>query len=388
MSYNPFAIAVAVGCTVIAMSGATAKGAEMNASGQPAEIPLTIDVPVPSPSEVCTKECIQAGTGITWNAAVTASGSFMGNGGNVTVNAVGSKTKSFSSNSYSLYCSPGGATYLGEDAVYTCQVTYRFDGTVSATANAGYVFQSWNANAGFQTSVNRTQSVTESVIMTYGPFTKAKGTLLCHARKTAETSCDEMIQNGEGAAKARLLETLKGKYDGMAIFKRGARDPKPNYISYTPCFPGGVMIATPSGLSEIRNLRNGDTVIGWDIVTMRPVEARIIGSQKTSNMRIRNLSLSDGITKRSLQVTSNHNVFVMRDGKIQSVAVGSMKPGESVMLRPDGKSRLVPFKVIEIRDNPVAEDVYNIVISGAAGYFADGVLVESMPNTRDISMAK
>jgi|GEM_PF-6264243 len=405
-----------------------------NGSGTPA---AAITLPVAS-DEVCSRSCFGSNDNTAATLTITASANWFGNGGSISASASCSRSRRFTSAPYASQCI-NGAFYLRENTTYTCAADYACLVTLTGTANAGFVFAGWNVSGGVQLSKNITYTANETLTETYAnpeKFVGYKNSEECFAYGEASTACWDMIGSKQTEALTRLWNRVKIAYaptfirsalPGSGSTSPGSSSGGPSTLPiaqppsfgpgggggkgpaqpprlpsigdpgeggrpvaprWSPCFPGSVMIATPKGFSEIRNLRSGDIVTGWDIVAMRPVEVRITETQKTPNMRVRNLSLSDGKTKRNLHVTSNHNVFVMRDGKIQSVAVGSMKPGERVMLRPDGKSRLVTFKLEEIRDNPEAEDVYNIVIAGAAGYFADGVLVESMPNTRDVSMAK
>ena len=298
---------------------------------------------------------------------------------------------------------------------FTCTASYSCTQTATATATAGYQFNSWNVTGGASVSVSGAATTAIALTRSYPnpEMNGYKNGLYSSAIQNAESICGMMVTGDElnslavvrGLVGARISATFKpiSQAGGTrpptppsaVITPGGPGRPttppvtgRPPYIAprYTPCFPIGALVSTPSGSKKIESIVKGDVVWGWNSDSTGFVPAKVASIGSYENLRVRHLVITDGTKRFNFDVTFNHNLLIKREGKFESVPAGSLKVGDIVHVRADEKEELRSLQVAEIAANPTVERVFNIEIENARGYFVNGVLVESMSNQETVAV--
>lgn len=138
------------------------------------------------------------------------------------------------------------------------------------------------------------------------------------------------------------------------------------------CFPSGTKIATPNGLTDIEQIKAGDSVFAYDFQTGKVVEDRVEKTHKNFTYHWVNVDI-DGET---IQSTRSHPFWV--ESQQQWVKAVDLKSGMKVRLRSGRQGTVRATKPLDLTS---AETTYNFEVAGEHDYFvgSKSVLVHNGP---------
>jgi predicted lipid-binding transport protein (Tim44 family)/uncharacterized membrane protein YgcG len=132
------------------------------------------------------------------------------------------------------------------------------------------------------------------------------------------------------------------------------------------CVEQGTQVLTPSGQVPIERLKPGDTVLGVDRQTLRPVIVRSLMEVQPEEY------LELFVNGRIMRLTSEHPVETA-PGVFRIVS--RLKQGDRVILHEDG--HVADAAIASIRNVQSSKPAYNLLVSPAGTYLANGVVVHN-----------
>jgi len=132
------------------------------------------------------------------------------------------------------------------------------------------------------------------------------------------------------------------------------------------CVEQGTQVLTPSGQVPIERLKPGDTVLGVDRQTLRPVIVRSLMEVQPEEY----LELS--MNGRIMRLTSEHPVETA-PGVFRIAS--RLKQGDRVILHEDG--HVADAAIASIRSVQSSKTAYNLLVSPAGTYLANDVVVHN-----------
>jgi len=132
------------------------------------------------------------------------------------------------------------------------------------------------------------------------------------------------------------------------------------------CVEQGTQVLTPSGRVPIERLKPGDTVLGVDRQTLRPVIVRSLMEVQPEEY----LELS--MNGRIMRLTSEHPVETA-PGVFRIAS--RLKQGDRVILHEDG--HVADAAIASIRSVQSSKTAYNLLVSPAGTYLANDVVVHN-----------
>jgi len=136
------------------------------------------------------------------------------------------------------------------------------------------------------------------------------------------------------------------------------------------CFEAGTKIKTPTGWTEIQDLKAGDQVLTYSLTEERVLPGIVDKTTRREVDQIGTLTLESGVT---VQVTGDHPVFV--PGSAEPMRVDHLNAGDEVrFLNDDGSVTGQKVKSVTFKAKKVA--VYNIKVKDTHSTFAAGILAK------------
>jgi hypothetical protein len=139
------------------------------------------------------------------------------------------------------------------------------------------------------------------------------------------------------------------------------------------CFPAGTRVETPDGPRDISAMRGGEPIVTVDERTGARSLARVLKVQTHTHRRLWRLTFEDG---HEVLTTSVHAFLV--DGQWRPAR--RLAAGDRLAF-VDG-TRLTTRAVAASGEAGAAADVYNLIVSGAFTYIAEGAVAHSFARFR------
>lgn len=143
-----------------------------------------------------------------------------------------------------------------------------------------------------------------------------------------------------------------------------------NYPPIVSCFGKGTRIATATGSIAIENVKIGDRVQAYDLVTDKVVDELVTEVFVHARQPVGELRTATG----PLRVTANHPIYDASAGRF--VAAGSLSgPFQAIELAATwttSRELLTGFVPLDEE-----ETVYNLTVANVHTYFAEGLLVHN-----------
>ncbi len=161
---------------------------------------------------------------------------------------------------------------------------------------------------------------------------------------------DGDITFNDGSARAVSIDDSSTTGNNLQITAGGS----------SVCFSGETRISTPNGVTMIKDLKIGDTVLGYDIEADKKVEVKVLDlfSRKANSFYILN---------NHIQVTPEHPFYTSKGWKkVKDLAIGDKLFTADGWLKLSSKEKVNQELL-----------VYNLSVESPNTYFAEGVLVHN-----------